>query len=99
VEELLDPVDLVQVMTVNPGWGGQPFIHSQLDKIRRLRQVLEERKLDIPITVDGGINPTTAPLVVGAGATVLVAGSSIYNDKASVVENVAALRASVASAA
>ena len=95
LEEVLDLADLIQVMTVNPGWGGQAFIHSQLDKIRRLRRMLDERGLDVPIGVDGGINPTTAPLVVSAGATVLVAGSSVYNDKASVVENVAALRASV----
>ena len=96
-EEVLDLTDLIQVMTVNPGFGGQPFISSQLDKIRRLRQLLDARGLDIPIAVDGGIDPTTAPLVVDAGATVLVAGSSIYNSQASVAENVAALRASVAS--
>jgi len=96
LEELLDLVDLIQVMTVNPGWGGQPFLHSQLDKIRRLRRMLDERGLDISIGVDGGVDTATAPLVVSAGATVLVAGSSIYNDKASVAENVAALRASVA---
>ena len=97
LEEVLDLADLVQVMTVNPGWGGQPFLYSQLDKIRRLRHVLSERGLDIPIAVDGGINPTTAPLVVSAGATVLVAGSSIYNDKASVIENVATLLAAASS--
>jgi ribulose-phosphate 3-epimerase len=96
LEEVLDLTDLIQVMTVNPGWGGQPFLHSQLDKIRRLRRMLNERGLDIPIAVDGGIDTTTAPLVVSAGATVLIAGSSIYNDRASVGENVAALRASVA---
>ena len=96
LEELLDLVDLIQVMTVNPGWGGQPFLHSQLDKIRRLRRMLDERGLDVPIGVDGGIDTTTAPLVVSAGATMMVSGSSIYNDKASVAENVAALRASVA---
>lgn len=95
LEELLDLVDLIQVMTVNPGWGGQAFIHSQLDKIRRLRHMLDVRELDIPIAVDGGIDTTTAPLVVSAGATVLVAGSNIYNERASVAENVAALRASV----
>ncbi|MGA9350110.1 MAG: ribulose-phosphate 3-epimerase [Anaerolineae bacterium] len=95
LEELLDLVDLIQVMTVNPGWGGQAFIHSQLDKIRRLRHMLYVRELNIPIAVDGGIDTTTAPLVVSAGATVLVAGSSIYNGKASVAQNVAALRASV----
>lgn len=96
LEEVLDLTDLIQVMTVNAGFGGQPFIHGQVDKIRRLRQMLDERGLDVPIAVDGGIDPTTAPLVVEAGATVLVAGSSIYNSKASVAENVAALRASVA---
>ncbi|MBN1814592.1 MAG: ribulose-phosphate 3-epimerase [Anaerolineae bacterium] len=95
VEELLGLVDFVQIMTVAPGWGGQPFIHSQLDKIRRLSQMLSVRGLDVRIGVDGGINNATAPLVVEAGATVLVAGSAVYRGKASVVENVAALKASV----
>jgi len=95
LEEVLGLADLIQVMTVNPGWGGQPFLHSQLDKIRRLRRMLDERGMDTPIAVDGGIDTTTAPLVVSAGATVLIAGSSIYNDQALVAENVAALRASV----
>jgi ribulose-phosphate 3-epimerase len=95
LEEVLDLTDLIQIMTVNPGWGGQPFIHSQLNKINRLRHMLGKRGLDIPIAVDGGINTTTAPLVASAGATVLVAGSSIYNDRASVAENVAALHASI----
>ena len=95
LEEVLDLCDLIQVMTVNPGFGGQPFIHSQVDKIRHLREMLDDRGLEIPIAVDGGIDPTTAPLVVEAGASVLVAGSSIYNGRASVKENVAALRASV----
>jgi ribulose-phosphate 3-epimerase len=95
LEEVLDLTDLIQVMTVNPGWGGQPFLHSQLDKIRRLRCMLDRRELDTPISVDGGIDTTTAPLVVDAGATVLVAGSSIYNDEAPVAQNVATLRASV----
>lgn len=95
LEEVLDLVDLVQIMTVNPGWGGQPFLHSQLDKIRRLVGRLEARGLSLPIAVDGGIDPETAPLVVEAGAIVLVAGSSVYGGHASVAENVAALRASV----
>ncbi|MBN1954502.1 MAG: ribulose-phosphate 3-epimerase [Anaerolineae bacterium] len=95
LEEVLEMVDLIQVMTVNPGFGGQAFIFSQLDKIRRLRRMLDDRGLAVPIAVDGGIDPETAPLVVAAGATVLVAGSSIYNQRASVVENVAALRASI----
>ncbi len=83
-------------MTVNPGFGGQPFVHSQVDKIRRLRRMLDDRKRDIAISVDGGVDSSTAPLVTEAGATVLAAGSSIYNAKASVAENVARLRASVA---
>jgi ribulose-phosphate 3-epimerase len=96
LEELLELVDLIQIMTVNPGWGGQSFIHSQLDKIRRLRKMLDARGLNVAIGVDGGISTVTAPLVVEAGARVLVSGSSIYNDEASVAKNVAALRASLA---
>jgi ribulose-phosphate 3-epimerase len=96
LEEVLDLVSVIQVMTVNPGAGGQTFLHGQLDKTRRLRCMLDERGMDTPIAVDGGIDATTAPLVVDAGATVLVSGSSIYNDKRSVAQNVAALRASVA---
>lgn len=95
LEDVLDLVDVIQVMTVNPGFGGQAFLPSQLDKIRRLRALLDARGLAIPIAVDGGIAPDTAPLVVRAGATVLIAGSSIYNERASVAENVAALRASL----
>ncbi|NIS80617.1 MAG: ribulose-phosphate 3-epimerase [Anaerolineales bacterium] len=97
LEDVLDLVDLIQVMTVNPGFGGQAFIHSQLAKIRRLRQMLDKRSLNIPIGVDGGIDTTTAPLVVEAGASVLVAGSSVYNETASVAENMAALLASIES--
>ncbi len=95
LEEVLDLTDLIQVMTVNPGWGGQPFLRTQLDKIRRLAGMLQEHGLNIPIAVDGGVDLETAPLVIEAGAEVLVAGSSIYNDRASVADNVAALRASV----
>lgn len=97
LEEVLDLTDLIQIMTVNPGWGGQAFLYSQLDKIRRLKHMLGEHGLDVPIGVDGGIDPTTAPLVVEAGATMLVSGSSIYNDRAPVLDNVTALRASVKS--
>jgi ribulose-phosphate 3-epimerase len=95
LEDVLDVTDIIQVMTVNPGFGGQEFIHSQINKIRRLREMLKERGLETPIAIDGGVDTTTAPLVVSAGATVLVAGSSIYNEKASVAQNVAALRASI----
>ncbi len=96
LEEVLDLTDMVQVMTVNPGWGGQAFLDGQLDKIRRLKAILKERCRDVVIGVDGGIDPITAPLVVEAGATVLVSGSSLYNDRASVRENLDALRASLA---
>ena len=95
VEEVLDVTDIIQVMTVNPGFGGQKFIHSQLEKISRLREMLEKHGYELPIAVDGGIDTITAPLVVKAGATVLVAGSSIYNERASVARNVTALRKSI----
>lgn len=95
LEEVLHMVDLIQIMTVNPGWGGQAFLHGQLDKIRRLNLMLAERGLNVPIGVDGGIDTTTAPLVVEAGATMMVSGSSIYNDEAPVLDNVKALRTSV----
>ena len=95
VEEILELVDVIQVMTVNPGSGGQEFIQSELDKVRRLKKMLDEKNLRIPIAVDGGIDPQTAPLAAKAGARVLVAGSSIFNSNAPVAENIAVLRASV----
>jgi ribulose-phosphate 3-epimerase len=76
VEYVLHHVDLVLVMTVNPGYGGQRFIPAMLEKIRRLRAMIGGR--DIRIEVDGGIAPETAPRVVEAGATVLVAGSAVF---------------------
>jgi len=95
IEDVLELSDFVQVMGVNPGFGGQKFIHSQLNKIRTIKSMLEDRRLDVPIGLDGGIDIRTAPLVVEAGATVLVAGSSVYNSKGSVKENVEALLKSV----
>jgi ribulose-phosphate 3-epimerase len=96
VAHLLDLTDMVLVMTVNPGFGGQSFISSQLDKIRHLRQMIGDRP--IHIQVDGGVDPTTAPLVAQAGADVLVAGSAVFRggsvDAASVYgENIRAIRA------
>jgi ribulose-phosphate 3-epimerase len=76
VAYVLDKIDLVLVMTVNPGFGGQKFIAAQLDKIRRIRAMIGERP--IRIEVDGGITPETAPLVIEAGASVLVAGSAVF---------------------
>ncbi|MDT8976849.1 ribulose-phosphate 3-epimerase [Paenibacillus sp. chi10] len=79
VEELLGDVDLILIMTVNPGFGGQKFISSMTDKIKRLRTMLNERgRQDVHIEVDGGISAATAGLVTAAGADVLVAGSAVY---------------------
>ena len=77
-EALLDELDRGLVMTVNPGFGGQKFLPSTLRKIRQLREMMAERKLDIDIEVDGGINATTSKEVVEAGANVLVAGSAVF---------------------
>jgi ribulose-phosphate 3-epimerase len=95
VENLLDMVDLICVMTVNPGFGGQKFIHSQVDKVRRLRALIGERPIHIEI--DGGVTPETAPLVVAAGADVLVAGSAVFkggsvSNPAPYGENIRAIR-------
>ena len=78
LEPVLGDLDLVLVMTVNPGFGGQSFIMSQLDKIRAVRQQIQQLGKIIDLEVDGGINPTTAPLVVAAGADVLVAGTASF---------------------
>ncbi len=79
VEELLPELDMVLLMTVNPGFGGQNFLPSVLDKIERLSAIIEGNDFAVDIEVDGGINEETAKLVVAAGANVLVAGSAIYN--------------------
>jgi ribulose-phosphate 3-epimerase len=78
IEEVLAEVDLVLLMTVNPGWGGQAFLPSVLPKIRRLRRMLDEQGLTAELEVDGGITAGTAPLVVEAGARVLVAGTAVF---------------------
>jgi ribulose-phosphate 3-epimerase len=94
IVEALPFVDMVLVMSVNPGFGGQSFIPQTLDKIRRVRRLLDERELDhVELQVDGGITVETAPAVVAAGATVLVAGSAVYNARGTVGENIGALRA------
>jgi ribulose-phosphate 3-epimerase len=100
VEYLLDMVDLVCVMTVNPGFGGQKFIHSQIDKVVKLRQMIGDRPIHIEI--DGGITPETAPLMAAAGADVLVAGSAVFkggsvSDPAPYGENIRAIRAAAQS--
>lgn len=76
VELVLDRVDLICVMTVNPGYGGQSFLHAMVPKVKRLREMIGDR--EIHLEIDGGVTPETAPLVVAAGADVLVAGSAVF---------------------
>jgi ribulose-phosphate 3-epimerase len=101
VDALIDDIDLILVMTVNPGFGGQKFITSQLDKIRLLRQRIDaatsgkDRKIDLE--VDGGINPETAALAIAAGADVLVAGTATFAGGAGAyAENIRRLRQAAA---
>jgi ribulose-phosphate 3-epimerase len=89
IEYVLDRLDLVLVMTVNPGFGGQRFIESQVDKIRRIRAMIGSRP--ITIEVDGGITPDTAPRVIEAGASALVAGSAVFG-RPPYAQAIAALR-------
>jgi ribulose-phosphate 3-epimerase len=77
---ILDDLDLVMLMSVNPGFGGQSFIPSSLNKIRQLRGMIEERNLSVGIEVDGGVGPATITEVAGAGANIFVAGSAVYGE-------------------
>jgi len=96
LEEVVSELDFVLIMTVEPGFGGQEFIPSSLDKIRRLRRMLNERGLEqVLIAVDGGMSRHTAGDAVRAGATVLVAGSAIFNGPASIPQNLQELRAAI----
>ncbi len=95
LDEILPELDLVLVMTVNPGFGGQTFIKSTLDKIARLRNELDRRELTAELEVDGGINVETAPRVVKAGAVVLVAGAAVFNSPGKIKESLAAIRTSI----
>jgi ribulose-phosphate 3-epimerase len=93
LEEILPYVDLVLVMTVNPGFGGQSLIEGTLSKIRRVRAMLDELGSNAALEVDGGIDPETTPLVVRAGANVLVAGSAIFETSEGIADAVARIRA------
>ncbi len=94
IEHVLDEVDLVLVMSVNPGYGGQAFIPATLDKIAALRRTIDARGRTIDLQVDGGVNLDTAPQVIAAGADVLVAGSATFRgDPAAYAENIRRLRA------
>src|SRR5437879_718092 len=92
LEDVFSLLDMVLIMTVNPGFGGQDFIPETLPKITRLRQMIDQRGLHCDIEVDGGIHESTVPLVVKAGANLLVAGSAVYNEQESVAEAIARLR-------
>lgn len=93
LQHVMDYLDLILVMTVNPGFGGQAFIPSQLDKIRQLRSMINKTGRAIELEVDGGINPQTARQVIEAGANVLVAGSAVFGGKpADYAKNIQALR-------
>ncbi len=95
LEYILHLVDLVLVMTVNPGFGGQVFIAEMIEKIRVVRQMLDRSERATCLSVDGGINTDTAPLVVSAGANLLVAGTFIFNHPKGIGPAVAALREAV----
>lgn len=92
MEEILPFIDLALLMSVNPGFGGQSYIASSSAKITRLRKMIDAQNALIDLEVDGGVSPNNAAEIVAAGANVLVAGSAIFNQDASVAENIAAFR-------
>ena len=91
-KELLDQIDLVLVMTVNPGYSGQEFIKSMLPKIKNVRNMLDNSVAEVELEVDGGINVDTVPSVVEAGADIIVAGSAVYNQKYTVAQSIKNIR-------
>jgi ribulose-phosphate 3-epimerase len=95
LEDMLPLLDMVLIMTISPGFGGQELVPETLPKIARLRRTITERGLRCDIEVDGGINETTARQVVQAGANLLVAGSAVYNEKESVAQAMEKLRRSL----
>jgi len=95
IEWMMDEVDLILVMSINPGFGGQSFMTSQLKKIEALRRMIDATGRDVPLEVDGGVTPETAKLCVSAGATALVAGTAVFRGgPSSYAANIAALRGS-----
>ena len=95
LDDIIGMLDLVLIMTVNPGFGGQEFIPETLPKIRRMRQIISARDLSCDLEVDGGVHEATIPLVVQAGANLLVAGSAVYNDKETVAQSMERLRKAI----
>ncbi|MCE2483987.1 MAG: ribulose-phosphate 3-epimerase [Desulfurellaceae bacterium] len=96
LEDLLDEVDLILLMSVNPGFGGQRFIAASTDKVRRLRELLDTRDSTVLLEIDGGIDPRTAPQAVAAGARMLVAGSAVFGAPGGPAQGVKRLRDSLA---
>ncbi len=96
LEEMLDAVDLILLMSVNPGFGGQRFLPASLNKVRRLRHLLDARDSSALLEIDGGIDPSTAPQVVAAGAQMLVAGSAVFGAPGGPAQGVKRLRESLA---
>jgi ribulose-phosphate 3-epimerase len=94
VEDVLSDIDMLVIMTVNPGFGGQKFIQSLVPKIKRARDLIEKEGLNLDLEVDGGINVETAKLAVGAGANVLVAGNAVFGDR-NIEENIKLIKNSV----
>ena len=93
IQWMMDDIDLILVMSINPGFGGQSFMTSQLRKIEALRKMIDAEGRDIPLEVDGGVTPVTAPLCIAAGATALVAGSAVFKGGAEqYAANIRALR-------
>jgi ribulose-phosphate 3-epimerase len=93
IEWMMDEIDLILVMSINPGFGGQSFMRSQLAKIERLRKMIDATGREIPLEVDGGVTPETAPLCIAAGATALVAGTAVFKGGPSAyAANIRALR-------
>jgi ribulose-phosphate 3-epimerase len=95
IEETLRDVDQVMVMTIDPGWGGQPMLPGQLEKVRRLRRLLDEAGSAADLEIDGGVKLANARQCVEAGASLLVCGSSVFNAEGSPAANLAALRRAV----
>lgn len=92
IENVMNDIDMVVIMTVNPGFGGQKFIESMLPKIKSMRDVIEREGMDIEIEVDGGINPQNSKLAAEAGANILVAGNAVFKGEGSIQENIARLK-------
>lgn len=95
IEDLLPDIDQILVMTVNPGFGGQTFIPTMINKIKQARTIIDNRDLNIELEVDGGINELTAQTVVKAGAQILVAGSAVYNSETTIAEAISRIRTSI----